>query len=291
MRRVETYERYHRHILAWAKRDIENLVVKGEAGFGKSWAAKTVLDGHPHHWLSAKQSPLFVYRELCDHPDWPIVFDDVASLLRSAEFVDMFKNLCEDGVATLRWGTTTKLLEGRPNSFQCASPVLILLNGIPKNNADVRAILDRCDAIEFTPTKAQVIAYMRAYFPEDAEIIDMLAELPVLASMRALTKARKWKNAGDLNWHEELLSEFPPPQGVIPLMDIMERFPKKEWCRRFVDATGLDERTYRRRKSIAEDLLAARKSPDVCPIVRLKPVPPPSPTDGGDENGQSDTES
>ncbi|MGD2111691.1 MAG: hypothetical protein PVI86_20130 [Phycisphaerae bacterium] len=287
MRKVEDYDRYHRHIQAWAKRDIDNLVVKGEPGFGKSWAAKTVLEGQPHHWFSARQSPLFVYRELCDQPDWPIVFDDVASLLRSADFVDMFKNLCEDGVATLRWGTTTAKLEGRPNTFRCSSPVLVLLNGIPEKNSDVRAILDRCDNIEFAPTKAQVIAYMRAYFPEDAEIIDLLAELPVLASMRALTKARRWKKADDLNLHEELLSEFGAPDGVVTLINIMEKHPKKEWCRRFVETTTLGERTYRRHKAIAEDLLAARKSPDACPIDRLKPVFPA--TDGREENGHSDT--
>ncbi len=286
MRDIDSYDRFHRHIRAWAKREISNLMVVGRGGFGKSWSVETVLEHLPHHWFSAKVSPLFLYRELCDHPDWPVVFDDVGSVLRNAQLIEMFKNLCEDGVSTLRWATTTKLLDGRPTSFRCSSPVIVLLNRLPEKNEDVLAILDRFDGINFVPTKAQVIAYMMTYFPEDAEIINLLAQLPVTASMRALKFARQWAGSTEVNMNVELLSEFGAPKGVVPLMDIMAKYPKKEWCRRFVETTGLGERTYQRHKLIAEDLLDARKSPDACRIVKLKPVQPTKPDD---DDGQSDT--
>lgn len=286
MRDIDNYDRFHKHIRAWAKREISNLIVLGEPGFGKSWAVETVLEAQPHHWFSAKVSPLFVYRELCDHPNWPVVFDDVGSTLRTAEFVDMFKNLCEDGVSTLRWATTTKLLEDRPNSFRCSSPVIVLLNRLPEKNADVQAILDRCDGINFVPTKAQVIAYMMTYFPEDTEIINLLAQLPVTASMRALKLARQWSSSTEVSMNVELLSEFGAPEGVVAVLDIMAKYPKKEWCRRFVETTPWGERTYQRHKLIADDFLNARKFPDACRIVRLKPVQPSKPDD---DDRQSDT--
>ena len=124
-----------------------------------------MLEGQPHHFFSARQTPIQVYRVLCRNPDWPVVFDDVSALLRDNNFVGMLKNLCEDSVKTLRWGTTTASREDLPTSFQCTSPVLILVNQIPLKNADVAAVLDRCDNITFAPTKSQVIAYMREYFP------------------------------------------------------------------------------------------------------------------------------
>ncbi len=113
-----------------------------------------------------------------------MVFDDVSSLLRDKTFLDLLKSLCERGVATLRWGTDTPKLGGRPKSFQCNAPVLILLNRIPARNPDLLAVMDRCHNFEFKPSKSQVIAYRREYFPADGELIDLLADLPVMPSVR-----------------------------------------------------------------------------------------------------------
>ena len=121
------------------------------------------------------------------------MLDDISALLQEDCFRDMLKGLCESGRRVLHWGTTTSKLDGRPRSFACTAPVLIVMNKIPSRDADVAAILDRCDAIEFAPTKPEVIARMHELFPAEAELIDLIAELPTLPSLRTLIKARRWQ--------------------------------------------------------------------------------------------------
>ena len=280
MRKVVTYERLHRHILAWTKLQILRLALFGPPGIGKSHAYKDVLGNRPHNLFGGRQSPLHVYKALCDAPHVPVVLDDISALLKDDNFRDMLKNLTETGQRVIRWGTTTSKLEGRPTSFVCTAPVLIVLNKLPKNDPDVEAILDRCDAIWFEPTKEEIIARMRELFPENADLIDLIAELPALPSLRTLVHARDWQNSDDLDVMEELLSECGASSPITRLLEIMEAFPETEWCRRYVQQTGLTDRTYRRHKYYAEQLFACRKSPSGCPSVR--PVAPSPVSEGGD---------
>ncbi len=268
MKKIKTYQRFFAFLLAWLDRSIESLVVVGTPGVGKSWAGRELLKGRPHHWFSARQTPLQVYNQLCDNPDWPVVFDDVPALLTDGDFVDMFKNLCVDGVATVRWGSPTAKLEGRPTSFRCTSPVLILLNKMPYADPDVVAVPDRCHNIEFKPVKSEVIAYMRKYFPGDGELIDLLADLAIMPNIRTLLKARQWARSEYLNLREELLADCGVPEGVALLIEIMERFPKAEWRDRYMKATGQTDRQFRRNRKAAAEVLACRGTEDGCPNVR-----------------------
>lgn len=269
MRRIETYERFHRHIAAWVDRDIDCLLVLGPAGFGKSHAYKDALGNRSCHLFGGRQAPLQVYTTLHDAPHLPVVLDDISALLRDNNFRDMLKALCETGRRVVHWGTTTSKLEGRPKSFVCTSPVLIVMNRMPSRDADVAAILDRCDAIEFAPTKPEVIVRMRELFPEDGELIDLLAELPAMPSLRTLVKACRWQRSKYLNLIEELLAECGVPSPVAQLAQIVESAPERDWCQRYVAETGLTDRTYRRHKRLALQLVECRTSTNRCPNVRL----------------------
>lgn len=268
MRKVETYERFHRHIAAWLDREIDPVLVVGPPGVGKSHAYASRLGNRPYHRFGGRQTPLHVYKSLHDDPHLPVVLDDISALLQEDCFRDMLKGLCESGERNLHWGTTTNKLEGRPRSFRCTSPVLIVMNKIPSRDADVAAILDRCDAIEFTPTKSEVIARMRELFPADGELIDLIAELPTLPSLRTLIKARRWQNSRHLKLVEELLAECGAPQAVVHLARIIENHPENEWCARYLAETGLTDRTYRRHKRLALQLVECRASSEPCPDVR-----------------------
>jgi hypothetical protein len=284
MRKVDTYERFHRHIAAWLDREIDPVLVVGPPGVGKSHAYATRLGNRPYHRFGGRQTPLHVYKSLHDDPHLPVVLDDISALLQDDCFRDMLKGLCESGERNLHWGTTTSKLEGRTRSFCCTSPVLIVMNKIPSRDADVAAILDRCDAIEFAPTKSEVIIRMRELFPADAELIDLIAELPTLPSLRTLIKARRWQNSRHLKLVEELLAECGAPQAVVHLARIIENHPENEWCARYLAETGLTDRTYRRHKRLALQLVDCRASPQPCPDVRGC-VPDRSSTAADESNG------
>ncbi len=258
MRKIDTYDRFSRHILAWNHGEIDSLLVAGRGGTGKSHSYKELLPEGSYHLFSARKSPIQVYTELYDAPNMPVVFDDISALLKDNNFLDMLKALCETGKKTIRWGTTTAKLEGRDTSFVSTSQVLIVLNRMPDKNEDVRAVLDRCDAIEFAPTKAEVLARMRVVFPDDSDLIDLLAELPVLPSLRTLVKAKQWARSRYLSLTEELFAECGVPEPVVRLIEIMQECRESEWCQRYIAVTGLTDRTYRRHKAIATEIISCR---------------------------------
>ncbi|HUT57806.1 MAG TPA: hypothetical protein VNA25_08125 [Phycisphaerae bacterium] len=268
MRTVDTYERFHRHIAAWVDHEIDSLVVTGKPGTGKSHAYKDAMGLRPYHLLGGRQTPIQAYITVHDDPDFPVVCDDISALLRDHNFIAMFKALCETGRKIIHWGTTTSKLEGRPRSFICTSPVLIVLNKIPKKDEDVMAVLDRCDGIIFEPTKQEIITRMRTIFAHDHALIDLLAKLPVIPTLRTLIKARQWERSRHLNLAEELFSECGVPQPVATLVNIMETLPEEAWCSTYLAATKLTDRTYRRHKSLAEQIVSCRKSRKSCPNVR-----------------------
>ena len=293
IRTVDTYDRFHRHLAAWVAREMLCLLVLGPPGTGKSFGYRSALGNRPYVVFGGRQSPLHVYTTLHDDPDRPVVLDDISSLLRDDLFRDLLKGLMDTGPRVVRWGTTTSKLQGRPTSFACTCPVLIVLNNMPARDPDLEAILDRVDAIQFEPTKAEIIARMYELWPEDEELIELLAELPTMPSLRTLDKARRWKRSAHLNLIEELLAQCGVPEPVVRLAQIMEAFPEGQWLQQYVVATGgLTDRSYRRHKRIAEQLLACRRSTGGCPIVRpAAPLPVSGGSDGpGDElprsNGQ-----
>ena len=260
MRVINTYDRFHRHIRAWADGHIDCLLTLGDPGFGKTSSYEHVLGNRPYHQFRARKSALQVYCDLYDAPTLPVVLDDVGNLLKDDNFIDMLKSLCETGKKTIRWGTTTPKLGERKKQFSCTSTVLIVLNRIPEKNADIRAILDRCDTIEFRPTKTEVMARMRDIFPDDGHLIDLLAEQPVMPTLRTLIHARQWARSDHLDLLEELFAECGVPKPISDLVDIMHAHPRGEWCSRYIAVTGLTDRTFRRHKAIASELLSCSKS-------------------------------
>ncbi|MGB2985371.1 MAG: hypothetical protein WBE26_05760 [Phycisphaerae bacterium] len=274
------YKGFYAYMKGWAFRRIKSLIVLGTPGVGKTWTAQQLLRDRPHHWFSARQTPLEIYKRICDAPHIPVVFDDVAALLRDKTFLDLLKNLCERGTSTLRWGTSTPLLEGRPTSFRTTAKVLILLNSLPKKNeGDLAAVLDRCHHFSFQPDKSQAIAYMREYFPEDRKLIDLMETLAVMPTLRMLGKIRDLDDSiedGD-SLYEQVAKVFGVPDAVVTLIDIMERFPEEEWCKRYMEATSQGDRQFRRNRKIAAELLACRKTQNECPNVRLVVPEPPAP--------------
>ena len=59
---------------------------------------------------------------------------------------------------------------------------------------------------------------------------------------------------------EELFAECGVPDPVSALAEIMRTHPESDWLARYIEATGLTNRTYRRHGCITRELLACHES-------------------------------
>ena len=101
---------------------------------------------------------------------------------------------------------------------------------------------------------------------------DLIEKAAVLRSLRTVIKARQWEQSMHLDLLEELLSECELPDAVHTPTQIMTHRPEREWCKRYVEETGLTDRSYRRHKEKAAQIVGCRAFRDPCPIVRAGAV-------------------
>lgn len=255
-RTIDTYERFERNIRAWVDREIGSLVVVGPAGIGKTSSYERALGNLHYTRFGGRVSAIEAYCDLYDHKHLPVVFDDVANLLRDRMAYDILKQLCGQTLHKMvSWKTSTHLLGGRPQQFMTSSNTLIVLNELPGRNADLLAILDRLDVIRFDPTKPEIISKMRQIWPQESIIIDVMAVLPASVTLRTMQKVIRWRDSEHLDWVEELLSECGVSTSIQQLVQIMTESPKNQWCKCYMNSTGRSERSFRRDQKLAAQLV------------------------------------
>ena len=74
-----------------------------------------------------------------------------------------------------------------------------------------------------------------------------------------MEKALKWRDSAHLDLVEELLAECGVPDAVYQLVRIMETEAENVWCSRYKKRTGKSERSFRRDRKLAEQLVACRQ--------------------------------
>ena len=64
------------------------------------------------------------------------------------------------------------------------------------------------------------------------------------------------------------MSECALPDGVHALIKIMTHRPEREWCQRYIEETGMTDRSYRRHKEKAAQIVECHATQSRCPNVR-----------------------
>lgn len=95
---------------------------------------------------------------------------------------------------------------------------------------------------------------MKRIWPAEAQLIELMADLPAEVSLRTMDKALGWRRSKHLDLVEELLSECGVPDVVQKLIQIMRNEPAHTWRIQYQKRTGRSERSYRRDKKLAERL-------------------------------------
>jgi hypothetical protein len=201
---LTTYDDVTRWLAGFVAGTFSLLFLIGRPGLGKSQQARQALADRKHAWIDCHATKLAIYAALYRHRDQPIVIDDENSLMTDPGKLSLMNALCQtDPVKTLRWDSTTRLLDdlGVPPVFTTSSPVLVITNRLRALGPQVRAMIDRGVPLIFQPAATTVHTAVADWFT-DREVYDFIGRwLPLIAglSMRDYVKARAMKAAG-LDW-------------------------------------------------------------------------------------------
>ncbi|MBA4068157.1 MAG: hypothetical protein C0501_31540 [Isosphaera sp.] len=209
---VRSYDGLTPWLSGFAARVFTLVLLIGRPGLGKSQMAQRALEGQPHGWIDCHATGLAMYCRLHEHRDRPVVIDDENSVLSDPGKLSLMNALCQTNPdRTLRWDSTTRLLEERgvPPVFQTSSPVLVITNRLANHGPQVRAMIDRGQPLLFQPPAAAVHAEVANWFT-DREVYEFigtwLAVIPGL-SMRDYVKAAQMKRTG-MDWRRLLLEQW-----------------------------------------------------------------------------------
>lgn len=242
---IRTYAELSQYLKAFNKKSFNLLVIHSSGGTGKSRLTKELIKDSLN--FSGHSTPLATFLEIQKRPDSKIVFDDTDILLNNKIMVALLKQVCDtEDSKIVRYTSTTKALDDKPQSFVSKNKVCLLLNDCKRVGHNIKALMTRGFYIHFMPSNAEIMARTRL-FGDDTEILLFLEKHhQKLAdfNLRIYVRAKELKSAG-MDWKRWILKEFAKKSYLILLDEIID-LTIAERDSIWVERTGFSVRTLRR---------------------------------------------
>ena len=206
---LTTYAELEKLVRAFARGDLNLLILVGSHGLGKSRVLRQAM-GDQVCWLEGNTSPFGLYCQLWRNQNRPVVLDDLDGLYASRDGIRLLKSLTQsEPHKSVSWYTDAATLarEQIPRGFRTTSRVAIITNEWKTLNRNVAALEDRGHVVIFEPSPLEVHLRTAGWF-WDQEIFDFVAarlHLIQEASMRHYLAAWELKQA-DMDWRSLVLS-------------------------------------------------------------------------------------
>jgi hypothetical protein len=272
--RLTAYAELENFVWAFARGDLNLLILLGGHGLGKSRIVRQAV-GDQACWLEGNTSPFGLYCQLWRNQNRPVVLDDVDSLYASRDGVRLLKCLAQtEPQKRVSWYTDAATLarEEIPREFRTISRVAIITNEWKTLNRNVAALQDRGHLVTFEPTALEVHLRTAEWFWEQ-EIFDFIgARLHLMreASMRHYLAAWELKQAA-MDWRSLVLSRCLSGKALLvaQLKASREYASEAARVRAFIARNGGSRSTY---FNLSKKLHAQALT---APSIRLKSPPPP----------------
>ena len=207
--RLSTYADLEKIVTAFARGDLNLLILLGSHGLGKSQIVRRAVTSQAC-WLQGNSSPFGLYCQLWRNQNRTVVLDDVDGLYTSREGVRLLKCLTQtERQKSVSWHTDAATLarDEIPREFRTSSRVAIITNEWKTLNRNVAALQDRGHLVIFEPSSLEVHQRTADWF-WDQEIFDFIGErlhLITEPSMRHYVAAWELNQAG-IDWRSLVLS-------------------------------------------------------------------------------------
>ncbi len=229
---------------------IKLLILKGEAGFGKTYnAVNFAKDSDINYvYINTYATPLSFYKLLYKNRGKDlIIFDDLQSI-NDPKIRAMLKAACwesNQNKRTINYFSTSKILEqeGIPESFEFKSKIILIFN---KEHQDFQTIVNRGIIIDFSFNFKEKLEIFNA-LKEEAKIDDDILEY-VTKNCNPATQNLSIRTLQILSVLKEKEYDYLPFAKEILKVDddLNELITMTET--KWKDETGLSRRTYYRRK-------------------------------------------
>ena len=249
------YKLLYESLRAISKDVFNLLVLKGEAGMGKSYNIKKYIKDNniKHEYFGSYSTPLEFYRLLYENRNKKLlIFDDLSSI-NNPTIIGLLKSACWSSLGEGRkveYHSTSEVLEKLklPKSFELKSNLIIINNSYSREFAPIISRSVFLDVSFTFEEKIAIFKDLQGTFILDKEIVEFVEENCSLStknlSVRSLVILSRLKNK-QFDWKmfsKELL-------GIDSNKDLLEKILKRhdlvkdameEWC----GQTGLKERSF-----------------------------------------------
>jgi hypothetical protein len=280
-RRLRTYKEFESYLVSFVQGHYRFLWIVGRPGLCKSESIKAALRClQVYYRQGGKLTPLKFYTDCFAFRGQPIVLDDPDALLGTKLGLRLIVALCDSAaVRMMSYGTTSRALGDVPPVFFTNSPVCIIANFAPSDEA----LRSRAIMLYFDPTNTEIHRQTAKWF-WDQEIHDWfgqhLARLDPI-DVRWYLDAASDKAAGR-DWRQLLLKAHGIDRASIIVQDLEQdpACPSRDAkAARFVEmmggAKGASRATYfRLRQRLAAD---GRLEVTGVPPIPLRRTRPPGP--------------
>jgi hypothetical protein len=272
--RLTTYADLEKIVTAFARGDLNLLILLGSHGLGKSQIVRRAVASQAC-WLQGNTSPFGLYCQLWRSQNRTVVLDDVDGLYSNREGVRLLKCLTQTELQkSVSWHTDAATLarEEIPREFRTSSRVAIITNEWKMLNRNVAALQDRGHLVIFEPSSLEVHQRTADWF-WDQEIFDFIGErLHIISkpSMRHYVAAWELKQAG-IDWRSLVLSRCLSGKALLvaQLKASPDYASEAERVRAFITRSGGSRATY---FNLSKRLQA---DAGTAPTIQLRSPSPP----------------
>lgn len=214
---ITTYAKLRPYLEQYNQGLIRKFILIGPPGCGKT-ENLVQRDRQPDsYYFSGKITPCRFYSWLYQRRnEKSIVLDDVDSLFRSEDGLELIRKLGSPRPVTMTWNTTNgeHQRDGVPTSFRTEASFAVVANKAVRYSDEIAsALFDRCNAVViFDPSNHEILEYAKSWwwrsYPNDGDVIafveDNLDKCRRLR-LRTLTEKIMWEKSVGNDWRARLL--------------------------------------------------------------------------------------
>ena len=227
---ITKYSELFKFVSAFQKKKLNLLIIVSRGGLGKTFTVEEALMEQAPLTITGHVTPLKLYTEILERSkeekDFILVFDDVDALLTNKDIIALLKQVCDTrDEKIIKYFTTSPILKDMPSEFETSCKVIMLMNTLKADDANMKALMSRAHLLDFRPPDTEILGNLKSW-ADDEEIlkfIERFAPFSKTLNLRVYKRAEELKDSG-LNWREEIVNILDIDSRLFEISDLLKQY-------------------------------------------------------------------